>query len=1085
MPSLVSPGVDVSVIDESFRSTGIEGTVPLIIVATDKNKSMPGQQVGDPTGYAPGTIAANAGSLYLITSQRELVQTFGDPVFQSTQGTPLHGNELNEYGMLAAYQFLGVANRAYVLRADVPLGELEATSTAPTDDPANGTYWFDLANTVWGVFKSNGGANPSEYDDWDVGTTNIIDVASTEAEYHTIGDLTGADAVSDADANLVTVGGTLSINTVDVTLALNDSLNDVVLAINTAAGLSSVIPDVVASVNYTEKGLNIKIANSGTISLTGTTASVQTDLGLDNIVAITSQVQHPQASVGSTGEYAVVTLDTQNRYYEKLVAKDADGVNVTGASADWYQVGTDAWRETQPTLIVGTTASPSFAGSEDINLTLDFDGSVTVGATYLTTIGDTVTDVRNALAADAALAPYITSGQLSITVDGSGYLRIVNLDGRAVTTTGSAAVLLGTTQLKGRTLTYADHTSIPQNSRSGDAWIKTSTPNSGADYTVKVFDDSTRAWATVDAPFYADDTAATTGIGASAAAGVLYTEYDIADSGVSTQRLKRWSGTAWAALTYTAGTSAPTATPVDGKLWYNAAFSVDIMVSTGSQWLGLNNHPQYTTADIILSASKPTAKPTDSPVDAGGALVTNDIWIDTSDTENFPLMYRYSTTTTAWTQIDNTDQTTPFGVVFADGRWHDGSTSQLQTKAAFAASNFVDPDAPDPLTYPNGTLLFNTRYSTNNVKEWQSLQLEDYTANGLLANGNTTGQYTVGTATFDPIADTDIGRWVTASGNRNDGAMWGGRKAQRQVIVTAMQSVVSSNEDIRNDTIFFNLIAAPGYVELVDEMVTLNVDKKQFAFIVGDTPARLAPDGTSIQNWATNANEAASNGEEGLTSADTYTGIYYPWGLSTNLDGSEVMVPPSHMALRTIAYNDQIAYQWFAPAGFNRGVVSNATTVGYLTSEEEFKVTVLNGGQRDTLYTNKINPISYMPGQGLVVFGQKTLHSTASALDRVNVVRLINHLRRQFNIISQPFLFEPNDKQTRDSVKVTFERVLGDLIGLRALSDFAVICDESNNTGTRIDRNELWVDIAIKPVKSIEFIFIPIRVLNTDDDIPR
>ena len=102
----------------------------------------------------------------------------------------------------------------------------------------------------------------------------------------------------------------------------------------------------------------------------------------------------------------------------------------------------------------------------------------------------------------------------------------------------------------------------------------------------------------------------------------------------------------------------------------------------------------------------------------------------------------------------------------------------------------------------------------------------------------------------------------------------------------------------------------------------------------------------------------------------------------------------------------------------------------------------------------------------------------------MNVVRLINYLRYNFDVIAKPFLFEPNDRQTRDSVTSTFERFLADLVGLRALYEFAVVCDESNNTPTRIDRNELWVDVAIKPVKAIEFIFIPIRVLNTGDDLP-
>jgi phage tail sheath protein FI len=108
----------------------------------------------------------------------------------------------------------------------------------------------------------------------------------------------------------------------------------------------------------------------------------------------------------------------------------------------------------------------------------------------------------------------------------------------------------------------------------------------------------------------------------------------------------------------------------------------------------------------------------------------------------------------------------------------------------------------------------------------------------------------------------------------------------------------------------------------------------------------------------------------------------------------------------------------------------------------------------------------------------------SSALDRVNVARLINYLNYQLDILAKPFLFEPNDKQTRDSVARTFESFFGDLVGLRAVYDFAVVCDETNNSPTRIDRNELWIDVAVKPTKAIEFIYIPLRILNTGDPLP-
>ena len=125
--ALVSPGVEVQVIDESFYTPAEPGTVPMIFVATAQDKSNPGG-----TGTAPGTLAANIGVPYLLTSQRDLAETFGDPIFKTdTNNNPIHAGEQNEYGLQAAYSLLGVSNRAYVVRAGVDLDEIEGTADEP------------------------------------------------------------------------------------------------------------------------------------------------------------------------------------------------------------------------------------------------------------------------------------------------------------------------------------------------------------------------------------------------------------------------------------------------------------------------------------------------------------------------------------------------------------------------------------------------------------------------------------------------------------------------------------------------------------------------------------------------------------------------------------------------------------------------------------------------------------------------------------------------------------------------------------------------------------------------------------------
>jgi phage tail sheath protein FI len=263
-------------------------------------------------------------------------------------------------------------------------------------------------------------------------------------------------------------------------------------------------------------------------------------------------------------------------------------------------------------------------------------------------------------------------------------------------------------------------------------------------------------------------------------------------------------------------------------------------------------------------------------------------------------------------------------------------------------------------------------------------------------------------------------------------------------------------------------------------MITLNTDKKEVAFILADAPFTLDSSSLSLQNWATNANSAGENGKEGLVSSSAYAAVHYPHGLTTNLDGTNVVVPASHIALRTLAYNDQVAYQWFAPAGFNRGLVQNATSVGYVAeATSEFQVVNLSEGQRDTLYANKINPIGNFPGQGLAVFGQKTLNPSSSALDRINVARLINYIRYQLDIGVKPFLFEPNDSITRQGVKRVADNLLSELVSLRGVFDFITVCDETNNTTARINRNELYLDVAIQPTKAVEFIYVPIRIQST------
>ena len=525
----------------------------------------------------------------------------------------------------------------------------------------------------------------------------------------------------------------------------------------------------------------------------------------------------------------------------------------------------------------------------------------------------------------------------------------------------------------------------------------------------------------------------------------------------------------WKILTYTPSANAVTTTAADGQLWYSSIVDeVDIMYHNGTDWKGYSAVSSSDPAGPQVSATAPTTQ------SDGTALVEGDLWISTADLENYPKIYKWNATSLSWVQVDATDQTTENGILFADARFGTtGGTTAVapsSTIAELLASDYLDPDAPDPALYPKGMLLWNTRRSGFNVKKFvrNSIDVTAKNTRGSDANTLMTSYYPH--------------RWVTESANQADGSGSFGRKAQRKVIVQSLQAMLNSNQEIRDDeSRLFNLMATPGYPELIGEMISLNNDRGLSAFILGDSPMRLTPDATSLQNWSTNVNLAVEDNDNGLVSTDEYLGVFYPSGFTSDNFGNNVVVPASHMMLRTIALSDQVSFPWFAPAGTRRGGITNATSTGYINSEGEFVATALNEGQRDTLYTNNVNPITFITGAGLVNYGQKTRFAGSSALDRINVARLVIYLRSQLNKLARPYVFEPNDKITRDEIKAQAESLLLELVGNRAIFDFLVVCDESNNTPTRIDRNELYLDIAIEPVKAVEFIYVPLRLKNTGE----
>ena len=534
----------------------------------------------------------------------------------------------------------------------------------------------------------------------------------------------------------------------------------------------------------------------------------------------------------------------------------------------------------------------------------------------------------------------------------------------------------------------------------------------------------------------------------------------------------------WVEFTYETNEGQPNVAPANNTNWfYSVTDQVDVMVNYNGAWKGYKNQnydangfPTPTGSNTtdpagpLVSATAPTLQ-SDST-----ALVYGDLWIDTSDLEMYPVIKRWQLVDAVaqWVLIDSTDQVSSDGVLFADARWAlNGTTNPyndpIPTIASLLTSNYLDLDAPNDANYPVGMLLFNTRRSGYNIKQFKV----DYFNNTDFA-GET--------------LPTETDAWVTVSGLRSDGSPYMGRSAQRAMVVQSLRSAIDTNTDIRDEDNFFNLMATPNYPELQPNMVVLNADRGETGYILGDTPLGLSDSATEIQAWATNAAGATSTGEAGCVTRNTYLGLFYPSGIANDLSGNEVVVPASHMMMRTFLRNDTNAYPWLAAAGTRRGTIDNALNIGYLNRDTgEFQTIKTRLGIRDVLYINFINPMVFFTGVGLLNYGNKTSFNSSSALDRTNVARLVAYIRRQLTLAARPFVFEPNDALTRQQIAGVVESLMIDLVAKRGLYDYLVVCDDSNNTPARIDRNELWIDVAVEPVKAAEFIYIPVRILNTGE----
>ena len=1017
----------IEIIDESSYGAGTSTIVPLYIIATEQDKV-----IDEKTGeIAPGTAKSVANEVVLLTSRKDVTDTYGIPQFTTVDGTVRQGDELNEVGLYGLYDALGNSSLAYAIRADIDLKQLKETVAEPKGKAKNLSLWFDMNATSYGLFRANGNSRPAlawdrienvlipSVNDLDEnnkpketfgnnGDIAVVSVKNKQKTYENIASEwyeIGSDEwinqfpsmASGESKKAYTAGSKITINGHDVTLN-GTSVSEAVEDINNAK-----IENIIA----TEDDKTLVIRNTKTLlTLSQDEQKALEALGFemngDNAIVNTVKAYHKTHSQVPSGSIAgsIWLKTTEPNYGAKYVMKQ-------------YNATQDSWK----------------------SVTLPLYGSF--------------------IEAEKVLGPSLNANTMIVKYDSDGLLesRILQFGSMGLKVTGTKA----NPEIK-----------------VGEAFtIKTIVNSEIKTYTVKSYGATVallaKAINNARIPTLVADVTSEGYLRIVSSTGNTIEFEDVADGTIlDTVGISKGEVSKWIEPEYEASDVEPTTDAAFGTYWFNDDLNVDIMVNNGSKWMGYKN--MYECAEIFKSSEEPIAHKD------GSVLVENDLWVNTAGT-NYPEIYRFYDGN--WELIDNTDQTTPLGIVFGDARENAGPSYNGSTHVAFSTnyddmmtSDYVDPNCVNPLTYPMGILLFNTMYSTNNVKVFKNTY-----ENAVKEMGAT---YKVGEseefATPGSAQNVKTTRWETISGNAADGSGLFGRKAQRAMIVKALAEAVKSNDDIRSSDYDFFFACCPGYPELDDELVALNTDKKEMFYIVSDTPSRLAPKANDIIAWGSNKNNASSHGEDGRIIRSAYMTRQYPsMGLTSNVDGLEIAVPTSIAKMKNLL---TLPRGMFA-AGTQYGQVKNLSSVGYIDDENEFSPVSFRDGLGEVIVAQSMNPIMAQRNTGLMFWGENTENSYDSSLSDEHAILTILRLKRELEEACLPFFFQPNTDALRKDFDATLRSILNDYVSREELYDYVLVTDRSVNTNERIERRELWGEIAVEIVKGVEQIYLPIRIVKT------
>jgi hypothetical protein len=427
-----------------------------------------------------------------------------------------------------------------------------------------------------------------------------------------------------------------------------------------------------------------------------------------------------------------------------------------------------------------------------------------------------------------------------------------------------------------------------------------------------------------------------------------------------------------------------------------------------------------------------------------------------------------------WQTLNRNESTGTFDLLIRRG-----DDTSLQPIVLETWTNLsLDPFAPNYVAAVLGDYITNYNSTTNQIEISGSYpnrsayvrvaSVPVTTPNYFDNNGTPVSAYT------SSIPLNNSGSFGAATGN----LFYGGGAKYYDAITTGatnIQGISASNYNnmisllANQDDYRFNILLTPGLISneapLGTSQITTAINNTQNR---GDSiyVVDLVPYGTQAISTVTAAAAARNT---------SYAASYWPWAQTIDPDtGKNVWVPASTMIGGVYAYNDSVSEPWFAPAGINRGGLNNVIRA-------EWKLTQ---GNRDTLYTGRVNPIATFPGQGVVVYGQKTLQAKASALDRVNVRRLLISLKSYISQVAQNLVFEQNSIATRNQFLSQVNPYLASVQQRQGLYAFRVIMDDSNNTPDVIDRNQLVGQIYIQPTKTAEFIYLDFNILPTGATFP-